>query len=126
MNIRKLRKQDYVLTTCGKGYIEKIIKQTNEVIVNLDILRSLDTIVPTNAKMKATMIKKIIKRAYHYEVDYYYNDSDYDIRVKEFDTLKEAKDYFAKKSKDKHKYAYLRITKRSSDYDLIEVINENY
>ena len=121
MNINKLRKQDYVSTDIGNGYIEKILKQENKVIISLDNLRTLDM---SKCRIEAKMIKKIIKRAYHYEVDYYYDDKD-EITYKEFDTLAKARKFFNSKKNNK-RYAYLRITKRSSEYDLLEVINENY
>ena len=102
--------------------ILKKLSKDKLVIVSLDSLRELGM---PRARMKASMIKKIIKRAYHYEVDFYYDDKEDKFIIREFDTLAKARAFFNSK-KDNKRYAYLRITKRSSDYDLIEVIDENY
>ena len=99
--IGKLHKGDYIQTEAGKGYIKKLCRKDNALIVELDYLAEIP------AKMSVNQVERIIRPKKLYRLNYYYYESD-TVNTYTFNTRKEALAYISK-SKE---------TEEASDYTL--------
>ena len=121
MNINSLRKNDYVSTRVGNGYIVSMLKNLNIVYVDLDFVR--DMLPNSSCRLEADDINEIISRAYHYEV-IVWRDNDTD-EIFEFDTLKEARKEFNKQIK-RTDIDSVFLQKRDRARTLLDDIDEFY